>query len=365
MPRGLVAGESRVARGFLGEAERRGLAEVIRQLGTRPLAGLGALAFECLTHLPVQQHPGGARDRRVHDVAHQCVRECETLELRGVFDEEPHGQALLERIERRLLREAARPTDDLERDATAERGGDLEHIAAGRRQQREAALDESPYAFGRHVGERASELGRIVQLRGVLVDLPQQLTHEERAAFGDLVESSRQTEHDRHGFGRGHRAHQRPDLVVVESLEVNPLDLTASHETIEQLGPFAGDLVVSIGDDHPEVRQLRVSNEMAQQRARRTVGPVRICDHEDERPTLDAGDRGRDRLEESEAIELGVDTGVRQIVLVALAHDCGHENGELGREIRERRVVDAQEGRLEDLRDRLVVAYRLRPRNAR
>ena len=63
------------------------------------------------------------------------MRERESFELLGVFDEQADGQALLERVERGFLREVACLADDPERDAAAERGGDAQHIAADRRQE--------------------------------------------------------------------------------------------------------------------------------------------------------------------------------------------------------------------------------------
>ena len=184
--RRVVAGAFGVLGRLLFAGERHRLAEVAREIDTPARCGcVGVL--ERLAGPLMQQEPAFGLDRLVHRVAGQHVREQVPVDIAEVFDEEAHGEALLESVEHDLARHVAHAREQIDGDVTTEDRGRVEDFAALIGQPVEPAVDQRAYAGRRDRRERFGEPTVAVELGRLLVELAQELTEVVRIPAGDVA----------------------------------------------------------------------------------------------------------------------------------------------------------------------------------
>ena len=181
-------------------------------------------------------------------------------------DDQPRRGDLVERVEQVARGPVAGLGEHLEVEAQADGGREGQHVARGRGQAREPAVDHLADPGGR-------PLGRAVAL--LLVE--QQLLQEERVAARALAVARRGADIDRSPREQG------GDRVVVEPGQHLVQQRPGAPQLRQRVGGRGGQLVLPRGDEQQQPAAHERLAEVAQQRRGVRVGPVEVLEDEQHR----------------------------------------------------------------------------------
>ena len=264
------------------QRERGEGAHAVRDRGRR--AGVHALA---------------ARDaeRAVERLAHERVRERVAA---GGLDDEPRLERLLERDDHLVLVAVSHRPQRREVELAAEHGGVGERRPAPFREPREAPQQHLPHALGHAdlVG------GQGLRPAAGLEQVPHDLLDEEGVAVGLGADRADQC---RRRLVPGLVGDQRGDGRLVEAGERDDLEQPVAPQVGEQLAELGRRLALALRADDQQRRLVLGAQDVAQELERRTVGPVQVVEHEqDRRAGSGVAQEPRDGLEHEVAPCLGI-----------------------------------------------------------
>ena len=227
--------------------------------------------------------------------------------------------------------------------------------AAGAVSRCDTPVDDGAHTCRRD--RRQTSLQVVVELR-LVVEIAQQLAHEERVPARDLPDRPAQLEQLRERIGRGGHPDQRAHLVVVEHGQVHAAQLAGRDQRLQTLRDVRADLVVPEGHHDQQSLGLAPAEQVPEQRQHGTVRPVRVLDDQDARSAGVRVDERGDDLVQAQARAVVVDLDARRARAVLV--ELGQRDAQLRRERRTRLVAAACDDLAHDLGERLVAVALVR-----
>jgi hypothetical protein len=206
----------------------------------------------------------GERDGCVDRVANDGVREEVVVDPLGILHEQPCREPFFERVESLIVRHSAEVGEDFDRQVSPNSRGRAEDRAGAVGESIEAAIGQCSDTGRSHCGERPRDVGRIVELDGLFVELGQELVQEQRVSARDILQRRGKVDEGVHRLGRRGRAHECSDLVIVESCELHLRTTGGRRQVFDELASRTVDLVVAVGRDDEGFVERRVSQDVTE-----------------------------------------------------------------------------------------------------